>query len=161
MAVGAVSMALLLANLPPPRHPHAGRAIFFGVALFGLAVLVFGLSTSFILSLTAMFAMGIGDMVSVFVRQTVMQLATPDAMRGRVTSVHMLFVGASNELGDFRAGVMAAWIGAVPAVLFGGISTLAVVALWAWRFPALRRINRLAEVTPRAGDPPPSGTPAP
>jgi len=152
LAVGSVSVALLLANLPPQHHPHAGRAIFFGVALFGASILVFGLSTSFVLSLIALFAMGVGDMISVFVRQTVMQLATPDTMRGRVTSVHMLFVGASNELGDFRAGVMAAWLGTVPAVLFGGVSTLAVVALWAWLFPALRRIDRLAEVTPRAGD---------
>ena len=150
MAVGAVSMALLLANLPPPRHPHAGRAIFLGVGLFGVAILVFGLSNSFVLSLAALFAMGVGDMASVFVRQTVMQLATPDAMRGRVTAVHMLFVGASNELGDFRAGVVAAWIGTVPAVLLGGFSTLAVVGLWAWLFPGLRRIDRLADVKPRA-----------
>jgi MFS family permease len=150
MAIGAVSVALLLANVPSDRHPHAGRAIFLGVGLFGIAILVFGLSTSFLLSLAAMFAMGVGDMVSVFVRQTVMQLATPDAMRGRVTSVHMLFVGASNELGDFRAGVMAAWLGAVPAVLLGGAGTLAVVGLWAWLFPGLRGIDRLAEVKPRA-----------
>ncbi len=151
LAVGGVSMALLLANLPAYRHPHAGRAIFMGVALFGVAILVFGLSTSFILSLTALFAMGVGDMVSVFVRQTVMQLATPDAMRGRVSAVHMLFVGASNELGEFRSGLVAAWLGTVPAVLLGGVGTLAVVGLWAWRFPELRRIDRLAEVTPRAG----------
>lgn len=152
MAVGAVSMALLLANLPPPRHPHAGRAIFLGVALFGAAILVFGVSRSFVLSLAALFAMGIGDMISVFVRQTVIQLATPDAMRGRVTSVHMLFVSASNELGDFRAGLVAAWFGTVPAVLLGGASALAVVGLWAWLFPELRRIDRLADVRPRAGD---------
>lgn len=150
MAVGAVSMALLLANLPPARHPHAGRAIFLGVGLFGTAILVFGLSTSFVLSLAALFAMGVGDMASVFVRQTVMQLATPDAMRGRVTAVHMLFVGASNELGDFRAGVVAAWLGTVPAVLLGGAGTLAVVGLWAWLFPGLRRIDRLADVKPRS-----------
>ncbi len=151
MAVGAVSMALLLANLPTIRHPHAGRAIFLGVALFGVAVLVFGLSTSFILSLAALFAMGVGDMISVFVRQTVMQLATPDAMRGRVTAVHMLFVNTANELGDFRAGAVAAWLGTVPAVLLGGVGTLAVVGLWAWLFPGLRRIDRLADVKPQAG----------
>ncbi len=152
MAVGAVSMALLLANLPAPRHPHGGRAIFLGVALFGAAILVFGVSRDFALSLAALFAMGVGDVISVFVRQTVMQLATPDAMRGRVTAVHMLFVGASNELGDFRAGVVAAWLGTVPAVLLGGVGTLAVVGLWAWLFPDLRRIDRLADVKPRAGD---------
>jgi MFS family permease len=150
IAVGAVSMALLLANLPTARHPHAGRAIFLGVALFGVAILVFGLSTSFVLSLAALFGMGIGDMISVFVRQTVMQLATPDTMRGRVTAVHMLFVNTANELGDFRAGAVAAWLGTVPAVLLGGLGTLAVVGLWACLFPGLRRIDRLADVKPRA-----------
>jgi hypothetical protein len=97
---------------------------------------VFGLSTSFLLSLAALAVAGAADMVSVFVRSTVVQLGTPDEMRGRVSAVHMLFVGASNELGEFRAGLVAAWLGAVPAVLAGGFGTLAVVALWSWLSPS-------------------------
>jgi hypothetical protein len=93
--------------------------------------------------------MGAADMASVYVRSTVVQLATPDAMRGRVSAVHMLFVGASNELSDFRAGVVAAWLGAVPAVMAGGAGTLLVVALWAWWFPQLRRIDRLGDIRPK------------
>ncbi len=87
-------------------------------------------------------------MVSVFVRSTVIQLGTPDEMRGRVSAVHSLFVGAANELGDFRAGAVAAWIGAIPAVLAGGVATLAVVGLWSWLFPELRKVARLADVKP-------------
>jgi len=149
IAVGAVAMALLLANLPAQRQPHAGRAIFAGVALFGAAVLVFGLSRSFLLSLAALAFAGAADMVSVYVRSTVVQLGTPDEMRGRVSAVHMLFVGASNELGEFRAGLVAAWLGAAPAALAGGLATLAVVALWTRLFPELRRVERLADVKPR------------
>lgn len=147
IAVGGVGMGLLLANVPAHRHPHAGRAMFGGVAVFGLAVLVFGLSTHYALSVAALVVMGAADLISVFVRSTVIQLGTPDDMRGRVSSVHMLFVGAANEFGDFRAGVVAAWLGAVPAVLAGGICTLAVVALWTRFFPALRRIDRLSDVS--------------
>ena len=150
IAVGALGMALLLANLPAQRHPHAGRAMFLGVALFGAGILVFGLSQSFVLSLAVLFVMGAADMVSVFVRATVVQLGTPDDMRGRVSAVHMLCVGISNELGEFRAGLVAAWLGAKPAVLLGGVATLAVVVLWSGLFPQLRRIDRLAEVKPRA-----------
>ncbi len=149
IAVGAVAMALALANLPAQRQPHAGRAIFAGVALFGLAVLAFGLSRSFALSLAALALAGAADMVSVYVRSTVVQLGTPDEMRGRVSAVHMLFVGASNELGEFRAGLVAAWLGAVPAALAGGLATLAVVALWSRLFPELRRVQRVADVKPR------------
>jgi len=87
--------------------------------------------------------------VSVYVRSTVVQLGTPDEMRGRVSAVHMLFVGASNELGEFRAGLVAAWLGAAPAALAGGLATLAVVALWTRLFPQLRRVERLADVKPR------------
>lgn len=150
IAVGGVGMALLLANLPSWRLPHAGRAMLVAVALFGVAVLFFGLSASFPLSLVALAVMGASDMVSVFVRSTVVQLATPDAMRGRISALHMLFVNAANELGEFRAGLVAAWLGAVPAVLLGGIGSLAVVGLWAVLFPELRRIDRLAEVSPRS-----------
>jgi MFS family permease len=147
LALGAVVTALLLAALPPQRLPHAGRAMFIGVAVFGAAILVFGVSGSFVLSACALAVMGAADMISVWVRSTIVQLATPDDMRGRVSAVHMLFVGASNEFGDFRAGAVAAWVGALPAVLAGGACTLLVTALW-WRyFPELRNIERLAEVT--------------
>jgi predicted MFS family arabinose efflux permease len=146
IAIGAVTTGLALAHLPPARHPHAGGALFAGVAVFGVAAMVFGLSTTFAVSLVALAVMGAADMVSVFVRNSVIQLATPDAMRGRVSAVHSLFVGTANELGDFRGGAVAAALGAVPAVLAGGAATLGVVALWAWRFPELRSVARLADV---------------
>jgi MFS family permease len=147
IAVGAVGMGLLLANLPAARHPHAGRAMFGGVAVFGLAVLVFGVSTQYAASLAALAIMGGADMISVFVRSSVVQLGTPDDMRGRVSAVHMLFVGAANEFGDFRAGLVAAWLGTFPAVITGGVCTLVVVALWTRFFPDLRRIDRLSQVS--------------
>jgi hypothetical protein len=146
IALGAVSMGLALAHLPAARQPHAGNALFAGVAVFGAGAIVFGLSTVFIVSLLALAIMGAADMVSVFVRNSVVQLATPDAMRGRVSAVHSLFIGTANELGDFRAGAAAAALGAVPAVLAGGLATLGVVAIWAWRFPELRSVARLADV---------------
>jgi len=146
LAVGAVAMGLALAHLPPARQPHAGRSLFVGVAIFGVAALAFGFSESFFLSIAMLAIMGGADMVSVFVRSSVVQLGTPDAMRGRVSAVHSLFVGTANELGDFRAGAAAAWLGAVPAVIAGALATLAVVGLWAWLFPELRRVERLADV---------------
>src|SRR5262245_29931182 len=146
LAAGAIAVALLLAALPQRSVPHGGKAMFYGVAVFGVAVLVFGVSTSFWLSIAALAIMGAADMLSVWVRSTIVQLGTPDDMRGRVSAVHMLFVGTSNEFGDFRAGVVAAWLGAMPAVLAGGACTLAVTALWARLFPELRRIDRLTEV---------------
>ncbi len=146
VALGAVGTGLFLAQLPTERQPHAGRAIFLSVALYGAAIIVFGLSSNLWLSLAALAVIGGSDMVSVFVRATVIQLGTPEAMRGRVSAVHVLFVGATSELGEFRGGLVAAWLGAVPAVLLGGASTLAVVMLWMRLFPALRRIDRLAEV---------------
>jgi hypothetical protein len=149
LAVGAVITALMLAVLPQRRMPHAGRGMFVGVAVFGVAILVFGLSESFVLSVVALAVMGAADMISVWVRSTVVQLATPDDMRGRVSAVHTLFIGTSNELGDFRAGAFAAWLGALPAVLAGGVCTLLVTALWARYFPELRRIDRLSEVKAR------------
>jgi MFS family permease len=148
MAVGAVLMGVALARLPAARQPHAGGALFLGVALFGVAALAFGMSTRFAFSLLMLAGMGAADMMSVFVRASLVQLSTPEGMRGRVSAVHSLFVGTANELGDFRAGAVAAWLGAVPAVLAGGLATLAVVALWAWRFPELRRVARLADVKP-------------
>jgi MFS family permease len=149
LALGAVAVALLLAALPQRSMPHAGKAMFIGVAVFGAAILVFGLSTSFVLSIAALAVMGAADMISVWVRSTIVQLGTPDDMRGRVSAVHMLFVGTSNEFGDFRAGAVAAWLGALPAVMAGGICTLLVTALCARYFPELRRVDRLAEVTAR------------
>ena len=146
LAVGAVATGLVLAHPPLQHKLHAGRAIFFGVALFGIAALAFGFSTSFTVSLMTLAVMGAADMVSVFVRSSIIQLGTPDAMRGRVASVHMLFVGAANELGDFRAGAAAAWLGAVPAVLAGGVCTLVVVGVWALAFPELRAVQRLVDV---------------
>lgn len=146
MAVGATTTALVLANMPLQRN--AGLTMFLAVALFGVGVIVFALSTSFLLSLAALVVMGASDQVSVVTRNTVVQLATPETMRGRVSAVHMLFVGTSNELGEFRAGTMAAWLGAVPAVAIGGVGILLVVAIGAWRFPELRKVDRLADVAP-------------
>jgi MFS family permease len=145
-AVGAVMVGLALGRWPLGRH--VGRWLFSCVALFGAATVVFGLSTSFTLSLISLLVMGAADMISMYVRLTLVQLATPDAMRGRVSSVNVLFIGASNELGEFESGVTAGWFGAVPAVIIGGVGTLAVVGLWAWMFPALRRVDRMSDVTP-------------
>ena len=147
IAVGAISTALVLAQLPEARQPHAGRALFGGVALWGLATVVFALSGMFWLSVAMLALIGASDGLSVFVRATIIQLGTPPEMRGRVSAVHVLFVGATNELGEFRAGVVASWLGAVPAALAGGIGALVIVGLWAWLFPALRRVDRLSEAS--------------
>jgi MFS family permease len=135
-------MAVALANRPLRRR--AGPLMFGAVAVFGVATVVFGLSTSFPVSFAALAVLGASDMVSVVVRSTLIQLSTPDAMRGRVSAVNFLFIGCSNQLGEFESGVTAAWLGAVPAVLIGGIGTLLVVILWAWRFPSLRRVDDIA-----------------
>ncbi len=140
-AVGAAAMALVLAQRP--LESRAGVKLFAAVALFGLATIAFGLSRSFPLSLAALAVLGAADMVSVVVRQTLVQIRTPDRMRGRVSAVNWVFIGASNELGEFESGLTAAWFGTVPAVVIGGIGTLVVAAVWAWRFPELRRIDRL------------------
>jgi MFS family permease len=137
-------MALALAYRPLTHH--AGITMFFGVAVFGVATIVFGLSTNFYLSLAALATLGASDMISVFVRSALIQYATPDEMRGRVSAVSMLFVGASNELGEFESGVTAAWFGTIPAVVVGGLGTLAVVAIWMWLFPPLRKVDRLGDV---------------
>lgn len=149
VAVGAIGTSLVLAQLHEPRQPHAGRAIFGGVAVFGISVIIFGVSRDFYLSLAALALLGAADAMSVFVRATIVQLASPEEMRGRVSAIHVLFVGCTNELGEFRAGLMAAWLGAVPAALAGGIGTLIIVGLWTQLFPGLRRVDRLSEVTPR------------
>jgi MFS family permease len=143
-AAGAAVTGVALAVWPIERR--AGVKMFVCVATFGLATIVFGLSRSFALSLVALVVAGAADMVSVFVRFSLLQLATPDAMRGRVSAVNMVFIGASNELGEFESGLTAQWLGAVPSVVMGGIGTLLVVAVWAWRFPELRRVDRLNDV---------------
>jgi MFS family permease len=140
-ALGAATTGIALAFLP--IQGRAGVKMLACVALFGAATVVFGLSHSFALSLVALAVAGASDMVSVVVRSSLVQLATPDAMRGRVSAVNMVFIGASNELGEFESGVTAQWLGAVPSVVLGGVGTLLVVALWAWQFPKLRRIDRL------------------
>ena len=140
-AVGAVLMALLLAQRPLERH--SGRRMLLAVAVFGIATIVFGLSSNLYLSLACLFVLGAADMISVYVRQTLVQLETPDAMRGRVAAVNAVFIGASNELGEFESGVVAALVGPVAAVVLGGVGTVAVAALWARWFPALRDRDRL------------------
>jgi len=140
-AVGALAMALYLARRPLKRH--AGPLMFAAVALFGIATIVFGVSRSFALSLIALAVMGAADMVSVVVRSSLVQLQTPDAMRGRVSAVNALFIGTSNQLGEFESGVTAAWFGVVPSVVIGGLGTLAVISLWVHLFPPLVRVDRL------------------
>ncbi|NVD40917.1 MFS transporter [Ensifer sp. HO-A22] len=139
--VGAVGMAIWLAA-HPIRH-RAGILMFTGVALFGLGTVVFGLSATPWLSIAALVIMGAADMISVYVREILITLWTPDELRGRVNAVNMVFVGASNELGEFRAGMMASGFGAVFAVAFGGAGTLLVSVLWALGFPQLRKIDTL------------------
>jgi hypothetical protein len=140
-AAGAAVTGVALALFPIERR--AGTKMLLCVALFGIATIAFGMSRRLALSLGALALAGAADMVSVVVRSSLVQLATPDAMRGRVSAVNMVFIGASNELGEFESGVTAQWLGAVPAVVLGGVGTLLVVALWAWRFPELRRVDRL------------------
>jgi MFS family permease len=140
-AAGAAATGILLALWPVDRR--AGARMLACVALFGIATIVFGLSRSFALSVVALVVAGAADMVSVVVRSALVQLATPDEMRGRVSAVNMVFIGASNELGEFESGLTAQWLGVVPSVVVGGVGTLVVVALWAWRFPKLRRVDRL------------------
>jgi MFS family permease len=139
--VGAIATALYLAAFPI-RH-NSGIKMFCGVALFGAGTVIFGLSHITWLSIVALALMGAGDMVSVYVRETLIALWTPDQVRGRVNAVNSVFVGASNELGEFRAGMMAAAFGAVPAVVIGGLGTLAVSLAWSAMFPQLRRIDTL------------------
>jgi MFS family permease len=144
-AAGAFAMAFTLTRRPIRRA--VGLKMFGAVALFGAATIVFGLSTVFWVSLAALFVLGASDMVSVNVRASLIQLSTPDAMRGRVSAVSVLFIGASNELGEFESGITAALLGTVPAVVLGGLGTLAVVAAWMKLFPPLRRVDRFEDVS--------------
>jgi MFS family permease len=141
-AAGAVLASIYLARSPLERS--IGHILFGAVALFGVATLIFGVSTSLPLSLGALFVLGAADMVSQVIRTSLVQLETPDDMRGRVNAVNSLFTGTSNQLGQFQAGVMATLLGTVPAVIFGGCGTLLVVAVWMRCFPAIRRRQALS-----------------
>lgn len=144
-AVGALSLSLLLTRWPITRH--AGRLLLGAVAVYGVATLAFGLSESLVLSIVALAVSGAADMVSVVVRQTLVQLETPDEMRGRVSAVNSVFIGASNQLGEFESGATAALLGPVGSVVLGGIGSIAIAALWVRLFPALAQRDRL--VPPR------------
>ena len=145
-AVGALCAAFVLAHRPVRRH--AGRTLMIVVALYGLTIVVFGLSETMWLSLAALAVGGAVDTVSVVLRQTILPLVTPDELRGRVTAVEMVFISASNELGAFESGVAAALIGAVPAVVVGGIVTIGVALTWTRLFPQLATVDRLDELRP-------------
>jgi MFS family permease len=149
--VGAVITAVLVAHWPLRRR--AGTAMLWCVFGFGLSTVIFGLSRNVWLSLAALVFAGSCDMVSVIVRHTMIQLGTPDEMRGRVSAVNMVFIGASNEVGQFESGITAQWFGTVPAVVLGGAGTIVIVALWAWLFPDLRRVDRLNAPAPTVRTP--------
>ena len=142
--LGSLAVGLALTRIASPSR--MGPLFFAALTIFGGSILVFGLSETFWPSLLALAVYGAADMISVYIRLTLIQVATPDAMRGRVSAVNGVAINASNELGDFRAGSMAAMIGTVPAVVAGGVATLAVTALWAWMFPQMRRVNRLEDI---------------
>ena len=148
-AAGAAVTALILTRWPVRRR--VGVKMFACVGLFGLATIVFGLSRNLTLSLAALAVLGAADMISVYIRSSLIQLHTPDAMRGRVSAVSSVFVSASNELGEFESGLTAAWLGPVEAVVAGGVGAVVVTLIWAWRFPGLRRADRF--VAPVAGSP--------
>ncbi len=142
--VGAAIMAVLVAHRP--LRGRSGPTLLWAVGGFGVLTIVFGLSRSLTLSLIALLLLGASDMISVIIRATLTQLATPDEMRGRVTAVDMIFIGTSNEFGQFESGVTAQWFGTVPAVVLGGIGTLVVIAIWAWLFPELRQAGELTSI---------------
>jgi MFS family permease len=142
--VGAAAMAILMAHRP--LRGRAGPTMLWCVAGFGVCTILFGISRSIVLSLISLLLIGATDMVSVIIRGTLIQLGTPDEMRGRVNAVDMLFIGVSNELGEFESGLTAHWFGTVPAVVLGGVGTLVVIAVWAWRFPELRTADQLSSL---------------
>jgi hypothetical protein len=141
-SMGALAVSLTLLALPLRRR--AGKTMLMCVGLFGAATVVFGLSRNLLLSCVALVIIGATDMVSVVVRSSILQLATPPAMRGRVSSINWLFLGASNELGEYESGLTAHWWGAVRAVVIGGIASMAVTGGWSVFFPALRHADRLS-----------------
>ncbi|HXZ31788.1 MAG TPA: MFS transporter [Terriglobales bacterium] len=142
--VGAGMMAILIAHRP--LKGRAGPTMLWCVAGFGVFTVVFGISRNLVLSLVSLLLVGASDMVSVVIRAILVQLGTPDEMRGRVNAVDMLFIGASNQLGEFESGLTAHWFGTVPAVVLGGVGTLLVIAIWAWKFPELRRAEQTTTV---------------
>src|ERR1700683_358740 len=142
--VGAAVMAVALAHRP--LRGRAGPTLLWSVAGCGICTILFGVSTSLVLSLLSLIFLGAADMVSVIIRATLVQLRTPDEMRGRVMAVDMVFIGTSNELGKFESGLTAQWVGTRPAVLLGGVGTLVVIALWSWKFPELRRAGELSGI---------------
>ena len=142
-AAGALSTSVFLAH-HPPRH-RVGRVMFAAVIAYGVATIVFGLSRSVPLSLCALFTLGAADVFSVVIRLSLVQIKTPDTMRGRVSAVNSLFIGTSNQLGEFESGVTAAWFGTVPAVVLGGVGTIVVAALWMRLFPELRDLDTLGD----------------
>ena len=145
-AIGAFALSLLLARWPVTRH--AGRVLLGAVAVYGLATIVFGLSSSFVVSMVALVVAGAGDMVSVVIRQSLVQLDTPNEMRGRVSAVNSVFIGASNQLGEFESGVTAAALGPVGSVVLGGIGTLLIAGLWFRLFPPLAQRDALVARRP-------------
>jgi MFS family permease len=138
---GAIVMAIVMAHRPLRRR--AGVAMLWSVAGFGVLTIIFGVSRSLTVSLLALLLLGATDMVSVIIRAILVQLATPDEMRGRVNAVDMIFIGVSNELGEFESGLTAHWFGTVPAVVLGGVGTLIVIGIWAWIFPELRNADQI------------------
>jgi MFS family permease len=153
-AIGAAPVALMLANRPLQRH--AGKVMFASVAIFGAGTVVFGLSTSLALSVAMLALLGAADMLSVYIRTTLIQIVTPDHMRGRVSAVSSVFIGASNELGEFESGLVARFIGPVAAAVYGGVGALFVTGAWAWMFPELRKADRL--IAPDSQTPLPAAT---
>ncbi|OYQ31505.1 MFS transporter [Niveispirillum lacus] len=147
-SVGALATGLALSVWPVRRR--VGRVLFVCVAAFGVCTILFGMTSSALIAGGALVVMGAVDMVSVFIRQSLVQLETPDDMRGRVSAVSSLFIGASNQLGEFESGLTASWWGAGPAVIVGGVGTLVVVALWCLLFPALRKVDRFPGASPSA-----------
>jgi MFS family permease len=145
-AIGSIIMGFIIAMRPPIRR--GGRAILITVVVFGVATIIFGMSNSLWISLAALFVLGAADNISVVIRQTVLQLLTPDSMRGRVTAVSVIFIGSSNELGEFESGVMASWLGLVPSVVFGGVMTLVTVGVVSVLWPELTALGRLDELKP-------------
>jgi hypothetical protein len=145
-AMGSILMGFVLALRPPIQR--GGRTILITVLIFGLATIIFGITKSFAVSLTALFILGAADNISVVIRQTVLQLLTPDSMRGRVTAVSVIFIGSSNELGEFESGVAASFLGLVPSVVFGGVMTLVTVGVVAVMWPELLRLGSLEHLQP-------------
>ncbi|HXQ26720.1 MAG TPA: MFS transporter [Candidatus Acidoferrales bacterium] len=154
-AIGATAMALMLAHRPMRRR--IGVKMLWCVVGFGVSTILFGISHSIVLSMIALVLVGATDMVSVVVRGVLIQLATPNEMRGRVNAVDMIFIGTSNELGGFESGATAAWLGMVPAVIVGGAGAIIVTALWAWMFPELRNADQLPSVESERKIPAPLG----